>query len=127
MRGHGLVLEDFERLVTELAHPIRVVLHVADVIDGLRRDAEAGVEFVALGESEVASVIDLDVGDVVVWGSDHDVKCWRVSVHLCGSSQCLLSHPVVAAFFEFEGKLFAACFDDAAVLEDVDDVRLDIV
>lgn len=41
MRGHGLVLEDFERLVTELAHPIRVVLHVADVIDGLRRDAEA--------------------------------------------------------------------------------------
>ena len=35
--------------------------------------------------------------------------------------------PVVAAFFEFEGELFAAGFDDAAVFEDVDDVGLDVV
>ena len=88
MRGHGLVLEDFERLVTELAHPIRVVLHIADVIDGLRRDAEAGVELVALGEGEITDAIDADVGDVVfdggweveggVGGGDH--KCERLEV-----------------------------------------------
>ena len=127
MRGHGLVLEDFERLVAELTHPIRIVFYIADVIDGFRRDAEAGVELVALGEGEIADAIDLDVGDVVVWGSDHDVKCWRVSVHLCGSGQRLLDDPVVASFFEFEGELFAAGFDDAAIFEDVDDVRLNVV
>jgi hypothetical protein len=35
--------------------------------------------------------------------------------------------PVVAAFFEFEGELFAGGFDDAAVFEDVDDVGLDVI
>ena len=68
MRGHGLVLKDFERLVTELADPIGIALHVADVIDGLRRDAEAGVELVALGEGEIADTIDADVGDVIFDG-----------------------------------------------------------
>ncbi|MFM2178249.1 MAG: hypothetical protein RL015_2347, partial [Verrucomicrobiota bacterium] len=56
------------RLVTELADPIGIALHVADVIDGLRRDAEAGVELVALGEGEIADTIDADVGDVIFDG-----------------------------------------------------------
>ena len=80
-------LENFERLVSELADPIRIILHIGNEIDGLVSDAEAGVVLVALGESEIADAVDLDVGDVVVWGGDHNVKVWRVSVRLSCRSQ----------------------------------------
>ena len=70
--GHGLGVEDFESLVAEFADPVRVVFDIADVVHSAGADAEAGVEFVPLGEGEVADVVGFDVGDVVVEGGDHN-------------------------------------------------------
>ena len=64
--GHGFGVEDVEGLVAELADPVGVVFDIADVVHGAGADAEAGVEFVPLGEGEVADVVGFDVGDVVV-------------------------------------------------------------
>jgi hypothetical protein len=65
MCGHGLLQEDLQRAFAELAHPLRVVLHVGNVVHGLLGKAKACVELVALGEFEVTDGVDLDVADVV--------------------------------------------------------------
>ena len=51
--GHGLAFKDGKRIFAELAHPFRIVLDVADVVDGGLRQAVAGVEFMAFREGEV--------------------------------------------------------------------------
>ena len=86
--GHRFFVEDLERLMAELAHPLRIVLHIADVIDRLFRKAAAGIVLVALGKGEIAlAAIDVDrfAGFVIESGGGVFVghgKCWlRFAMH----------------------------------------------
>ena len=46
--GRGLLPEDLERLEAEVAHPLRLVLHLRDLADDLARQSLAALERVVL-------------------------------------------------------------------------------
>ena len=52
--GHGLAFKNGKRVFAELAHPFRVVLDVADIVNGGLRQAVTGIKFMALREGEVS-------------------------------------------------------------------------
>ena len=94
VRWHGFFKEHLERLVTELAHPFRVLFHVADVIDRLGGKAAAGIILVALGKGEVAlGAIDVDrfVRLLVEHGGSvfvgHGMRNLRFEIQTCDSAQ----------------------------------------
>ncbi len=61
MRGQRASQEGIERLQAEIANPVRLALHVDDVIDGVARQPVAGVEFVALRVNEIPdAAVDID-------------------------------------------------------------------
>ncbi len=57
MGGKGFLLEHLERLLAEFADPGRILLRVANVVDGLLRQAGARVEGVVFGIGEVSNVL----------------------------------------------------------------------
>ena len=61
VRGCRLAFENGERFVAELAHPIGILLHVADVIDSRGGKTPSGVELIALRKGEIAlRAVDVD-------------------------------------------------------------------
>ena len=72
-RGQRARVEVVERLVPELAHPVRLVLVRGDRVDELVREPAAGLEEVVLGDVE--AVLDLVVGayalDDLALGNGH--------------------------------------------------------
>ncbi len=69
--GHRLPEEDVERIETELPHPFRLVLQLADLRNDLAIDALAALEDVLVGRivKPVFVVADADVG------LEHRVRC----------------------------------------------------
>ena len=58
---HGLVPKDFEGALPEITHPVRVVLHIRDVIDGRLAEADAGVELVIFRIRKITGgAVDID-------------------------------------------------------------------
>jgi hypothetical protein len=62
MRGHRLGEEYIERLVTPLANPVRLALHIHDVVDRVVRESGAGVELVFFVVAKIAArAVDVDL------------------------------------------------------------------
>ena len=60
--GHGHVAELLECFFAELTQPVGFALGVADVVDGVFREAVAGVEAVVFREGELAARVDAEGG-----------------------------------------------------------------
>ena len=72
--GHGLAFKNGKRVFAELAHPFRVVLDVADVVNGGLRQAVSGIKFMALREGEV-SLAPVEVKQVLCVPVLWHVRC----------------------------------------------------
>ena len=118
MRWERFFQKCFQTAQTKLAHPIRVLFHIRDVVDSPLAQARARVAHVSFRVREIAlTAIDID-GCRFGFHLLLPGKCW-----FAGSLAC----PIVTSFLELQSEFFSPAPNDSPSYHHMDVVGNDVV
>ena len=118
MRGERFLPECLQSAQTKIAHPIRILFHIRDVVNGALAQADARVAHVSFRVREIAfAAIDID-------GCRFGFHLLLPGKHGFGS---LLACPIVTSFLELQSEFFSPAPHDSPSHHHMDVVGNDVV
>src|SRR5262245_55934931 len=118
MRWEWFFPERFQSAQTKIAYPIRILLHIRDVVDGALAQTHTRIAHVSFRVKEITfTAIDID-------------SC-RFGFHLVLPRKrwfaSLLACPIVTSFLELQSEFFSPAPHDSTSHHHMDVVRNDVV
>src|SRR4030095_11722109 len=118
VRGERFLPKCLQSAQTKIAYPIRVLLHIRDVVDGALAQAHARVAHVSFRVKEITlTAINID-------GCRFGFHLLLPRKHWFGSS---LACPIVASFLELQSEFFSPAPNDSPSYHHMDVVGNDVV